>query len=169
MLLNVYKDKNLYNNKKFKMIQDYSKAKIYKITNDYNDEVYIGHTCDILIKRFSKHKEDSRRESYKHRPLYKLMNEIGYVRFRIDLIEEWEAKDRQEIRQKEGKYIREMGTLNNSIECRTEEEKKEMNMIANKEKITCECGCIVNKKQLLRHTKTAKHLNLMMEKLNLIK
>ena len=148
------------------MIQDYTKAKIYKLTNDYNNDVYIGHTCDTLIKRFSKHKEDSRRESYKHRPLYKLINEIGIERFRIDLIEEWGAKDRQEIKQKEGKYIRGMGTLNNQIEGRTKEEEKEINRHKSKQrkKSTCVCGCNVNKKQLLRHTRTSKHINLMNEK-----
>ena len=30
------------------MKTDYSKGKIYKITNDYNDHVYIGATCDTL-------------------------------------------------------------------------------------------------------------------------
>ncbi len=29
---------------------DYSKGKIYKITNDYNDDVFVGFTCDTLIK-----------------------------------------------------------------------------------------------------------------------
>jgi hypothetical protein len=54
------------------MIQDLSKSKIYKITNDYNDDIYIGSTCDTLIKRFqvSSHKQDSKRASYQHRPLY---------------------------------------------------------------------------------------------------
>ncbi len=38
---------------------DYSQAKIYKITNDYNDDVYVGSTCDTLVKRFSYHKSDA--------------------------------------------------------------------------------------------------------------
>ena len=38
------------------MSQDLSKGNIYIITNDYNDDVYIGSTCDTLIKRFSAHK-----------------------------------------------------------------------------------------------------------------
>ena len=44
------------------MSQDFSKGKIYKITNDYNDEVYIRSTCDTLVRRFSVHKCDSRRK-----------------------------------------------------------------------------------------------------------
>ena len=37
---------------------EYSQGKIYKITNDYNDDIYIGSTCDSLAKRFSTHKRD---------------------------------------------------------------------------------------------------------------
>jgi hypothetical protein len=59
------------------MPQDFSKAKIYKITNDFNDDVYVGSTCDTLVKRFSNHKSDALRDCKKNRPIYKLMNEIG--------------------------------------------------------------------------------------------
>ena len=44
------------------MSQDLGKGKIYKITNDYNDDVYVGSTCDTLIKRFSVHKYNSRND-----------------------------------------------------------------------------------------------------------
>ena len=33
--------------------RDFSQGKIYKITNDYNDAIYVGSTCDTLVKRFS--------------------------------------------------------------------------------------------------------------------
>ena len=42
---------------------DYSKGKIYKITNDLNDDVYIGSTCDTLSRRFSNHKSKSNKVS----------------------------------------------------------------------------------------------------------
>ena len=32
---------------------DYSQGKIYEITNDYNNDIYVGSTCDTLVKRFS--------------------------------------------------------------------------------------------------------------------
>ena len=38
------------------MKEDYSQAKIYKITNDVNNDIWIGSTCDTLIKKFSVHK-----------------------------------------------------------------------------------------------------------------
>ena len=50
---------------------DYSQAKIYKITNDFNDDVYIGSTCDTLVKRFSHHKSSMNTERDKSRKIYK--------------------------------------------------------------------------------------------------
>lgn len=104
------------------MSQNFQKAKIYKITNDYNDEVYIGSTCDSLIKRFSKHKRDKKSDVNKNRPLYMLINDIGIERFRIDLIEDYPCNNKQALRQREGHFIREMGTLNRLISGRTKKE-----------------------------------------------
>ena len=44
------------------MSQDFNKGKIYKITNNYNDEVYIGSTCDTLNRRLTNHKRSSKTE-----------------------------------------------------------------------------------------------------------
>ena len=92
---------------------DYSKAKIYKITNDFNAEIYVGSTCDSLVKRFNGHK--SFMNFKPGRRIYKLMNEIGFERFRIELIEIFPCEDKYQLRQKEGQYIRELGTLNEMI------------------------------------------------------
>ncbi len=93
------------------MKADYLQSKIYKITNDYNCDIYIGSTCDTLVKRFSYHKSDSSKESKKERPLYKLMNEIGFERFRIQLICDYPCEDIYQLRKKEGEFIRQIGTL----------------------------------------------------------
>ena len=105
------------NNKK--MSQDFTKAKIYKITNDYNDDVYIGSTCNTLCKRYSQHKCRTKSDDRKDYPLYKLMNDIGCNRFRIDLLEDFPCNDKYELLQREGKWIREIGTLNSRIAGRT--------------------------------------------------
>ena len=97
------------------MSQDYKKAKIYKITNDYNDEIYVGSTCDTLVKRFNRHKKSSKEEAKKKSPFYTLVNEIGFDRFRIQLICNYPCEDKYQLRQKEGEYIREFGTLNKNI------------------------------------------------------
>jgi hypothetical protein len=115
------------NNKK--MSQDFSKAKIYKITNDDNHDIYIGSTCNTLNKRFSQHKCRTKTEDRKDYPLYKLMNDIGCNRFRIELLENFPCNDKYELSQREGKWIREIGTLNSRIAGRTatqyQEEHKE--------------------------------------------
>ena len=198
---------------------DFTKAKIYKITNDFNNDVYIGSTCNILTKRFSHHKAVISTEQ--HRPLYKLMAEIGFERFRIELIENYPCKDKYELRQREGHYIREMGTLNICIAGRTNkewcaefrkenkelikekgqeyyqqnkeiinqkhqnyfhehaeerrkqkqeyrsklsDEKKEEIDKRKKEKIKCDCGCMVARSDIAKHKKTKKHIELMKEK-----
>ena len=109
------------------MSQDFSKGKIYKITNDFNDDVYIGSTCDRLVKRFAAHKLNALKEKCKNRPLYKLINEIGFERFRIQLVEDFPCNDKYELRQREGHYIRQIGTLNKKIEGRTKKEWEEEN------------------------------------------
>ncbi len=68
------------------MSQNFQKANIYKNTNDYNDDVYVGCTCNSLVRRFIQHKSDSKNEKYQNRPIYKLINQIGFERFRIQLI-----------------------------------------------------------------------------------
>ncbi len=50
------------------------------------------------------------------------MNEIGFERFRIELIEDYPCNDKYQLRQREGHFIREMGTLNKRIECKTPQE-----------------------------------------------
>lgn len=120
------------------MSQDFSKGKIYKITNDYNDDVYVGSTCDTLIKRFSSHKSNINCKAKINRPLNVLMNEIGTERFRIDLVENYPCNDKYQLRQREGYWIREMGSLNMLVAGRGKkelyEENKEEILMKNKER-----------------------------------
>ena len=171
---------------------DYSKGKIYKITNDFNDEIYIGSTCDSLVKRYSKHKSDSQKEKSVNISLYKLINEIGFNRFRIELICDYPCEDKYQLLQKESEYIREIGTLNMIIPNRTVQENKKEYYMKNKtdinikhrahyaqnseyfknqkkeyrakmteeqkqaikdrkrEKISCECGCMITRSDIAK-------------------
>ena len=104
------------------MSQDFSKSKIYKITNDFDDSVYVGSTCDTLVKRFSRHKTSMNEEKKKHLLIYKLMNDFGFERFRIDLIEDYSCNDKQMLRHREGFWIRELkANLNMKIEGRNKQ------------------------------------------------
>jgi group I intron endonuclease len=117
------------------MSQDFNKAKIYKITNDYNDDVYVGSTCNTLVKRFSQHKCHAPRAEYGDRSLYKLMNQIGDTRFRIELIEDYPCEDKYQLRQREGHFTRLFGTLNMNIPGRPKKETDKEYQEKNKEKI----------------------------------
>lgn len=112
---------------------DFQKGKIYKITNDYNNDVYVGHTCDTLVKRLSYHKTHSKQDVNKNRPLYKLINEIGFERFRIELVCDYPCQDKYQLSQKEGEHIRALGTLNKIIQGRTMEQYRNDNRERTKE------------------------------------
>lgn len=63
-------------------------SKIYKITNDINNKVYIGKTECSLEKRFAEHCKDSQKREEEKRPLYAAMRKYGINHFSIELIEE---------------------------------------------------------------------------------
>ena len=102
----------------------FSEDSIEKLIKPEMRDIYVGSTCDTLIKRFSYHNQDKKNNKKLHLPLYQLMNDIGFDRFRIELIENFPSQDKYELRQKEGHYIRQLGTLNKRIEGRTIKEYK---------------------------------------------
>ena len=165
------------------MKSDFQKAKIYKITNDFNDHVFIGSTCDTLPKKLSKHKSDSQ---CKNKPLYKLMNEIGFERFRIQLICDFPCEDKYQLSQKTSEYIRlygkELNLRCDELKQRRKQQKEEQHKTIKlkvKEElekrinkfreinsiILCDCGCEVVKRGLKAHQKSKKHLDLMESKI----
>jgi hypothetical protein len=83
-------------------------ARIYKIVNDINSEIYIGSTKQILCKRMADHRKSSRREKCKNYLLYQLAETHGWNRFKIILIEEFECKNNEERFRKEQHYIDEL-------------------------------------------------------------
>ena len=154
---------------------DYSKGKIYKITNDYNDDVFVGFTCDTLIKVFSKHKSDSNSKEKINKPLYKLIHEIGFERFRIQLILDFPCEDRGQLCQKtcecvrlygknlnlKGKEQVDLKKLRKEEKIRHEEETKRIETERIKkrgEKVECDCGFSYHKYYKTRHLQSKKHL-----------
>ena len=93
----------------------YDKAKIYQIINDVSDDVYIGATCQPLSKRMAEHRISMKSKRDKHIKLYQKMAEIGVEHFRIELIKETPCENIEQLRAIEGKYIRELGTLNSKV------------------------------------------------------
>ena len=98
---------------------DYKNGKIYQILNTVNDDVYVGSTTQPLCKRLYKHKADAKVRDCN---IHKSIREIGEDNFYIELIETCPCNSREELRAREGYYIRARGTLNKKIEGRTQRE-----------------------------------------------
>lgn len=60
---------------------------IYKITNTINNKVYIGQSVNITA-RWTKHKNDSKKEEFSHYPLYRSFNKYGVDNFTFEVVEE---------------------------------------------------------------------------------
>ena len=131
------------------IVNKYMNSKIYKLVNDVNDDVYVGSTYNLLCRRMEKHR--SHRFQYAHRPLYKLMNDLGVERFRIELVEDFPCENREQLRKREGYFIRQLGNLNMVIEDRTRKEYKEDNKDKIKEYMTTYRE--EKKDELLQYTK----------------
>ena len=102
--------------------KNFGNAKVYCIRNYVNEEVYVGSTCQPLSKRMAKHKSSMNNTAKKGRKLYQEMTKLGTDQFYIELLEEVKCENVEQLRAKEGYYIRKMGTLNGLINGRTKEE-----------------------------------------------
>lgn len=71
---------------------------IYKITNTINNKVYIGQSVDITA-RWTRHKNDCKKEKFSHYPLYRSFNKYGIDNFTFEVIEEC-SKDCLDEREK---------------------------------------------------------------------
>ena len=99
---------------------DYQKGKIYQIKNTIDDDLYVGSTIQALNRRMVKHKSDAKQ--LQHKPLYQKMNEYGFDKFFIELIEDYSCNTLIELLAREGHWIRERGTLNKQIQGRSSKE-----------------------------------------------
>lgn len=95
----------------------YHFSKIYKITNNINDSIYIGATTQSLKRRFSNHISECRN------PIMKtLIKEHGKDCLKIELIKEVSCDNKRELDLVEKSYITEIGNMNRSIPSRTRSE-----------------------------------------------
>lgn len=108
---------------------DYKNGKIYTIRSHQTDKYYIGSTCTMLSKRLSKHKS-----KYKYNSLDCTSRDIlKYDDFYIELLEAFECKNKNELRQREGELIRKY--KDNIVNCRIENRTIDEWRGDNKEKI----------------------------------
>lgn len=100
----------------------YSNAKIYKLVNDLNDNIYIGSTCNTLPYRLGGHKTNAKNNP--ERFVYKQIEEIGgFEHIKIILIEHHPCNSKEELEQRERYWIEELKPVwNKNIPGRTNDE-----------------------------------------------
>lgn len=150
---------------------DYKQGKIYKLTSGKTNLIYIGSTTQTLKKRFIEHISNSKKN--------KGVTSGDIIKMgdcKIELIELFPCKFRNELHEREGEIQRENACVNLCIAGRTwkkwtkdnkehikvykkewyEENKERINKL----KVICDiCGSITNKCNLTRHKKSKKCLN----------
>jgi hypothetical protein len=103
----------------------YEKAKIYKLECD-DGHYYYGSTINELRVRLSGHKDAATFRPYR---VYQHINEIGWDKVKIVLVEACPCESRDELNRKENDYILAHKSdplcLNNNLACLTDEQRKD--------------------------------------------
>jgi hypothetical protein len=99
------------------MINIYHCSKIYKITNNINDSIYIGATTQKLKRRFSNHISNCRNPVLKQ-----LINDYGRECLKIELIKEVSCENKKQLDLVEKSFINELGDMNRCIPSRSRKE-----------------------------------------------
>lgn len=93
---------------------NYNEGKIYKITNDVNNLIYIGSTCKPLIRRFNGHRKEAINFN-SSTVFHKAIREIGIKHFFIELIKECPTNNQESLLNHEGYYIHKFDSTNPEI------------------------------------------------------
>ena len=102
---------------------NYQNGKIYQII-DLNDPklVYIGSTCQKLSARLATHVQSFKaykQNKYCNVTVFKVLKEENY---RIELLEEYKCDNMEQLRAKEGEWIRKTKCVNKNIAGRTKKQ-----------------------------------------------
>ena len=80
---------------------DYAQGKIYMITSEHSDKIYIGSTCKTLSQRLKGHEASFK--TNKHSSSIEILKLGDY---KIELIKSFPCNSRDELVREEGKYIK---------------------------------------------------------------
>ena len=115
-------------------INFYEKARIYKIVDNTNQNIYIGSTCKTLAQRLGQHRADYKRflnEGNNNVTSFEIIKNGNY---NIYLIEEFSCENIEQLRARERFFIESMECVNRYIPGRTKHEYYENNKELMKEK-----------------------------------
>ena len=111
----------------------YNNSKIYKLINTVDDTFYIGSTTSTLSNRLYWHRSNSKRDIDKNRKIYVHFRNIGFENVRIVLIEEFNLKNKDQLRREEENYIEKYkhdpNCLNSKRAFLTDQEKHEYSIM----------------------------------------
>jgi hypothetical protein len=110
-------------------MSDYSQSKVYIIRCDETEEVYIGSTIQTLSERLKSHKNDYRKWLNNRFPYVSSFEIVKYDSCSIELLEYYQCNNGDELRKKEGEYIRKYSDkcVNMRIAGRSKKEYREEN------------------------------------------
>ena len=95
----------------------YSRGKIYKLCNSVDDKEYVGSTFCSLNNRKSAHRNAAKVKT--GQKVYKHLNEIGWEKVEIVLLENYACTNLRELQAREGGWIKNLNpVLNTRIPCR---------------------------------------------------
>ncbi len=100
----------------------YKKGKIYKLIDlTTTDTIYIGSSCNSLSRRKSQHHHTSKK--HPNRNIYKFINELGWDKIGIVLIELYPCESKIELHRQERHWIEQLKPkMNMTIPTRTDKE-----------------------------------------------
>jgi hypothetical protein len=102
---------------------DYNNGKIYKLWSPQGDDIYIGSTTQSLSIRKAEHKRNYINDSVcSSKILFQKYDDV-----RIELIEQFSCKNKQQLNKREGHYIRALVCVNRCVAGRTQKEYREDN------------------------------------------
>ncbi len=153
----------------------YNNAKIYKLIDNINGNIYIGSTCELsLAKRLAKHIDNFKCYKKGKSHFVTSFNILENNNYSIILLEEYPCNSKDQLLARERYHIENTECINKSIPTRTSKEwyynnKEKMNIYhsqyreQNKDKINekfvCECGGKYTCSNKIQHLKTTKHQN----------
>lgn len=97
-------------------------GKIYSLRSYQTENIYIGSTTQKLCKRLQNHKNDYKIYLLDKKPYISSFEIVKYDDAYIELIENVICNDKNELRKKEGEYIRKIDCVNKVIAGRTKNE-----------------------------------------------
>ena len=114
---------------------NYQLGKIYKIESNQCEQVYVGSTCEqYLSNRLSGHKRNYKRYLNGNGNYTSSYELLKYDDFKIYLIEDYPCERKEQLRSREGYWIKELDCVNKHIAGRTKKEWRDDNIEHVKEK-----------------------------------